>query len=116
MLLLHTYLTRDYSLRKELRPRSNTILVFFPVSEFSCWIRNDSDGTVDLAVSEAGETKCPSGRVRRPAERASTWTVAIVVSRGGEGGAVCLTKTVDMVDRERSFANSISRNEVEEYH
>ena len=48
------------------------------------------------AVSEAGETKCRSGKVRWPAERACTWTVASVVSKGGEGGAVCLTKIEDI--------------------
>ena len=59
-------------------------------------MRNDSDGTVLRAVSEAGETKCHSGKVRWPAERACTWTVASVVSKGGEGGAVCLTKIEDI--------------------
>lgn len=63
-------------------------------------MRNDSEGTVLRAVSKAGETKCLSGRVRWPADRACTWAVARVVSRGGEGGAVCLTKIVDMVDLE----------------
>jgi hypothetical protein len=93
----------EYRRRSLLSPKSNTILVFFLVSGFSCWMRNDSEGTVLRAVSEAGETKCRSGRVRCPADRAWTWTIAIVVSKGGEGGAVCLTKTVDMVDPESSL-------------
>ena len=64
-------------------------------------MRNDSDGTVLRAVSEAGETKCRSGSVRWPAERACTVTVASVVSKGGEGGACCLTKIEDISARPR---------------
>jgi len=81
-------------------------------------MRNDSDGTVLRAVSEAGETKCRSGKVRWPAERACTWTVASVVSKGGEGGAVCLTKIEDIFSplNRIEFENSNSRNEEEQHH
>jgi hypothetical protein len=57
------------------RPRSKRRRVVFWGAAEVCWTRNAREGTVRVAVVEAGVTKKRSGRVRRPAERA--WTVTV---------------------------------------
>jgi len=57
------------------------------VRGFVCWIRNESDGTVLREPGVEGVMKCSSGRVKCPARKACSRTVArLVVSEVFENG------------------------------
>lgn len=65
-----------YLLMSRRRPRSKTMRVIRLLTACVCWTRNESEGTVLLAVSEPGWTKNRSGRVKLPAR--STWSSTVL--------------------------------------